>query len=194
MSKTSKIVTICVVALVSLIVVATIVLAIVPKHYYDVVYSSTSGQAQNIQVYSKGKTNVYTSDSAEYASIVSNYKSGLKENLLLSLFEGSLGYKSSIDKYTTPISLNDANSTYVVFRYGQDQTLLFDGSQVKDNDEPITFRYIVLSVTNDSNYVKSVNAYICTAATDTATPIYKLTTLAKQYQLLQYISTLALGN
>ena len=195
MSKCKKIFAIIMLTLIVLLVAATIVLAVVPKQYYDAVYDSANGTVSNITVYHNGKNNSYFSDSEEYGKIVELYKKSSKENLLLSLFEGTLGAEPTIESYSTTLTLNNSENTYVAFKFSSTQTLKFKGETYKNTSgNSITFNAIVVSIGNDSNNLANVNVYICTSvAGSSAVPQYKITTLAKQHELLTHIESLELN-
>ena len=195
MSKGKKIFAIIMLTIIVLLVTATIVLAVVPKQYYDAVYDSADGTVNNFTIYHKGKNNTYFSDTEEYGKIVDLYKKSSKENLLLSLFEGTLGAKPTIESYSTTLTLNNSENTYVAFKFNNTQTLKFKGETYKNKSgNSVTFNAIVLNVGNDSNNLETVNVYICTSvAGPSAIPQYKITTLAKQHELLEYITTLELS-
>lgn len=198
MSKTKKIVTIIVLCLVVVIVATTVTLALVPKKYYDAVAGSTDNKADSIAVFSGGRRNEYFYSDEEHKAvcdnIVARYEAGLKENVLLSIFEGTSKFKTSIESYTSTVQLNNSQNTYIQFNYNYSQTLKYNGKEYKDaNNNPVTFNSIIVSVTNTSNYMQSVNVYIASDRTNTtATPVVKITTLAKQYKLMEYINTLSL--
>ena len=195
MTKGKKIFARIMLTIIVLLVTATIVLAVVPKQYYDAVYDSADGTVNNLTVYHKGKNNTYFSDTEEYGKIIDLYKKSSKENLLLSLFEGTLGAKPTIESYSTTLTLNNSENTYVAFNFNGTQTLKFKGETYKNKSgNSVTFNAIVVSVGNDSNNLATVNVYICTSVTGpSAIPQYKITTLAKQHELLEYITTLELS-
>ena len=195
MSKTKKIITIVALALVACLVFITILLACLPKQQYDGVFASTNGAVRDVVVFKSGKvSSAYDKDSAEYNKIVELYKKGLKQNVLLSMFDGSLSFKAGIEAHTTNVELNSSVNTYVVFEYNEEQTLKWYGNEYhKSNGSNVTFNTIVVSVTNTSNTMQECNIYICTSRTDkVATPVYRITACAKQYDLYNYISTLPL--
>ena len=194
MSKTKKIITIVALTLVVLLVTTTIVLAVVPKQYYDVVYRSTSATADYIGVYSGGKGNTYDKNSDQYAKVVELYKKSTKENLLLSIFEGSSKFKTSIESYTSNVYLNNSENTYVAFKFNEMQTLKYNDAAYKNTSgNEVQFDVILVSVTNDGNYMQSVNVYIGKETSNTiVTPSYRIVTLAKQHELISYINSLEL--
>ena len=194
MSKTKKIITIVALTLVVLLVTATIVLAVVPKQYYDAVYRSTSATADYIGVYSGGKGNTYDKNSDQYAKVVELYKKSTKENLLLSIFEGSSKFKTSIESYTSNVYLNNSENTYVAFKFNEMQTLKYNDAAYKNTSgNEVQFDVILVSVTNDGNYMQSVNVYIGKETSNTiVTPSYRIVTLAKQHELISYIDSLEL--
>ncbi len=195
-SKSKKILIIVCLSLVALLVITTVCLACIKTQFYDGVFGSTDAKAQAITVYHGGKDNTYVEGSAEYNKIVDLYKGSSKENVLLNIFEGAYSFDKDIRSYNTSITLNNSENTLIVFNYGEEQTLKYDGKEYKDaSGKSVTFRSLIVSVDNNTNYMKEIKVYVCK---DTAggiskiTPSYAISTVSKQAKLYEYITSLEL--
>ncbi len=195
MSKTKKIIIIVALSLVGLLIATTVLLACLPKQYYDGVFNTTTAKADYIGVYRNGYHNDYDNQSNTYKQIEKLYKASTKENVLLSIFEGTGSFDESIEKYTTNLTLNNSENIYIAFVYNDKQTLNWQGKPYKVNNSEVEFDHLFVTVENDSNFMASISIYVCNdtgsnVTYKSATPMYKITTVAKQHKLVEFINGL----
>lgn len=191
--KTKRILIIVCLSLIAALIVTTICLACIKSTFYDGVFESTSTQADMINVYKYGNSNAYDKNDEEYNELVKLYKNSTKENILLSIFEGAYSFDTSINNWTgSSVTLNNSENIYLAFNYFETQTLKYEGETFKNNGNDVTFKSLIVTVTNDSNYMKEVNIYVCSnnATDSTITPSFVIKTVAKQASLIEYIKGL----
>lgn len=193
-SKVKKIISIVIISLVLAITVATIVLALVPKKLYNPIASDYD----YVTVYQKDASQPNTvypddSDKTKINNISKYLDKSLQDNILSSIFQGISKFESKIvvESTTSVISNIASGSTCLVFGYVNDQTLMFNGKEYKNNnakdpEKTITFNKLVMPLSNDKDFQERV-VYVMDNGSNSN---YKIKFLAHQSDLYNYIESL----
>ena len=194
MKKTIAIISVVVLAL---LVAATVILAVIPKNFYDPI--KNHDQISFIRVF-KGdgtcqefyRNSVDETDKEVYDKLIELHEKSLKENILVSMFQGALSFDGSIKTEAfTSDTFNDqlATSTYIEFNYTEEQLLKYNEKTFYNGDgETVTYRKMVLEVTS-SGYMEEVKAFV--SESDYSTK-HNVRFLAHQSELYKYIQSLDL--
>lgn len=195
-----KVISIIAIVLVALLVGATVALACIKTNSTDLVDELGNYDKINyIQVYKDGAYyQAFTKSDDEgkqnIDKIVNLHKESLKDNLLSSLFQGALGFESSMEKLTTSTTRDEIvkDKNCVSFAFSEKQTLKWEGETIKINNKDVQFYELVLQVSDNENY-SEVNVYVLNLANNASTSnssMYKFTTIAHQSELFDYIENL----
>ena len=198
MKKTIAIIT---VAFLALLVAVTIILAVIPKNFYDPInnYSNLS----YIRVY-KGdgtcqdyyKTSSDSEDKEIYAKLLELHEESLKENILVSMFQGALSFNGGIETEAfTSDTLKDqlAKGCYIEFSYNADfeQPLKYDGKDFRNGEgDLVEYTKMIIEV-NSSNYMEECRAFVLNGEKASS---YNVRFLAHQSELYKYVQSLELLN
>lgn len=198
-----KIISIIVLSIVGLLVAATITLAIVPVSTYDAVKGATqtSKSPDYITVYKNGKSNTYLPGAVNYETVSTNikakYEDSLKASILSSFFQGAMSYDEAVEKSTTSgidNVLKTNGSVYVEFNWNEAQTLYFDGAEYKvtnnKTEKTVSFTSLAVEVKNTDAYEKVTVYVIDNSTSSSRVSNYKISTLAHQKDLYNYIISL----
>lgn len=186
----SKIISIILITLMSVIAVVTITFSVVPKNFDiglerpDYIKLHTSNQA-----YDQAR---YASDSEIYNDIMELYEKGFKTTLLDAMFKGKLTKGVTIEegyKYFSSLS-----GTFVEFQYNVEnvQTVKLNGKTYTPTNG-INNQYIsVLVEVNGNDGLNSITAYVRYGGTSTSTEYARIRfeSYANQSALYSYINNL----
>ena len=199
MSKGKKIAIISVSSVIAALVIAIIILAIVQSTFY----SPNVSNADSLIIYVNGSeiedgicTNpkVYTELANNkgqkiFGDVMDKMETGSNESVLTCIFADTYKFKTEVSEVTTTTSQILENSMVVKFIFETPQTLQIDGEDKLDsNNNKIQYDsiYIVVSNTND---LTSTTAYLYDNNANKSN--FKLTYLARQAQLYNYINELS---
>lgn len=207
MKKTIAIISIAVLAL---IVAATVILAVIQKTFYNPIPSTDD--ISFIRVYKGDGTcqEFYNNsqdveDQKVFDKLIDLHEESLKENILSSMFQGALSFNGGIkteavtgDTFNANLqgSNPDASSTYIEICYSQnsEQLLKYDGKTFTDADgDTVTYTKLIIEV-NPSNYMDEVRAFVIKANSTGFKPesAYHVKFIAHQKALYKYIQELDL--
>ncbi len=186
-----KIISIISIALVALLVGATITLACVKTNTMDAV--KTLGDYDKIdyvKVYKGGseyQSFTIQNDKEVIEKIVSLYKDSLKDNTLSALFQGATGFDPTLDTLDTALTRSEIvkDNISVSFHFSEKLNLKWDGKNVlTSNEKNVEFSEIIMQLNNSKNYA-DVAVYVVNASNAS---LYKLNTIAHQSDLYDYIN------
>lgn len=183
----SRIISVIMLVILSLLAVGIIACAIVPKNY-------------NINLNSPDRIVIYTDDdssdqstyyagSDEYKKIISLYNDSFKTSLMGSLFQGKLTASAKIvEGY---VSLSSIDKVYIEFVYDESQKVTLNGTEYKASIiSDTSYRSIFIEV-NSSSSLTEVNAYVRYKDTQENSYSYlRYSTYAAQADLYDYITSL----
>lgn len=195
-----KILSISIVSLVCALVLATIVLALIPKKLDNPVasgYTSITVYKNNLEQ-SYYKTNGTDADSVKeneiYSKIESLHAESLNDSLLSALFQGvgSFGLQVTNNGYSNALTQAKNDSDYViVFTYTTEQKLMIDGKEYRDEDafssKVVTFDMIVMPLGSSASFEQCT---IYLADREDKDSAYQVNFLAHQGDLLEYVESL----
>lgn len=201
MKKTIAIISIAVLAL---IVAATVILAVIQKTFYNPI--PTNEDISFIRVYKGDGTcqEFYNNsqdveDQKVFDKIIDLHEKSLKENILSSMFQGALSFDGGIKSEVVTgdtFNANLASSTYIEICYSQnnEQLLKYNGKTFTDGDgDTVTYTKLIIEV-NSSNYMDEVRAFVIKENSTGFKPesAHHIKFLAHQKALYKYIQQLDL--
>ena len=185
-----KIASIIIISIVTLLVAATVVLALVPLTKYNAI-----NEGYNlVTVYKNSYTNYKTfmPEDDEFEKFEELHKKGLKQNILSTMFQGALKDKSSLEKVTSTSLQNvitDNAGYFVEFEYDSEQTLIWDNKEYtyKDGTTEKVAKYtsLVLEVKNTDSFANTT-VYVVNGSTY----MFKITCEAHQAELFSFVNDL----
>lgn len=188
-----KVISIISIALVALVVGATITLACVKTRTFDAIDAlGDYDKIQSVTIYKNGaEYNTLTSYSNkdEISKIVSLHKDSLKDNVLSALFQGATGFDESMDTLSTSKSLSDiyAENICISFKFSEKQTLKWENKNVLNSKEKtVEYDKIIMQLNNSKNFA-DVTVYVLN---DSTSSLYRVNTLAHQADLYDYINNM----
>lgn len=192
-SKVKKIISIVIISLVLAITITTVVLAIVPKKFYNPIVEGYD----YVTVYKKDQTNLrsfYTKDESDKETLdnIQTYlEKSVKDNILSTIFQGTASFDNKIIVETTSNVISNVASgkACLVFGYVDAQTLMFNGAVYNNPDskkETITFNKLVMPISDDEDFQERT-IYVMDEST---TSNYKIKFLAHQSDLYDYIESI----
>lgn len=195
-----KVISIIAIALVALLVGATVALACIKTSSTDVVDRLVNYDDINyVQVYKNGEyyqsfTKSDDEGKKNINTIIDLHKKSLKENMLSALFQGALGFDATMETLDASVTrdtiVKDKNC--IAFVFAEKQTLVWEGKTVQKSNNDVQFVELIMEVTDNENY-SEVNVYVLNLAKNAVTSnssLYKLTTIAHQDKLNDFITKL----
>lgn len=195
-----KVISIIAIALVALLVGATVALACIKTSSTDVVDRLVNYDDINyVQVYKDGAyyqsfTKSDDEGKKNINTIIDLHKKSLKENMLSALFQGALGFDATMETLDASVTrdtiVKDKNC--IAFVFAEKQTLVWEGKTVQKSNNDVQFVELIMEVTDNENY-SEVNVYVLNLAKNAVTSnssLYKLTTIAHQDKLNDFITKL----
>ncbi len=199
MSKGKKIAIISVSSVIAALVIAIIILAIVQSTFYSpnvsnadslIIYVNGSETEDGICTNPKVYTELANNKGQKiFGDVMDKMETGSNESVLTCIFADTYKFKTEVSEVTTTTSQILENSMVVKFIFETPQTLQIDGEDKLDsNNNKIQYDsiYIVVSNTND---LTSTTAYLYDNNANKSN--FKLTYLARQAQLYNYINELS---
>lgn len=204
-----KVFSIIALSLVGILVVTTVVLACVTTCFYTPINESYSSSIETVRVYYNGTNyGTYrkgsTDGGATFSKILKYQSTDAKQNVLISLFGGAYNFDSKITALKTgekTITLTTSGNNYLVFQVDGDPVLKFNGSPyyIDDDDTTVTINYLIVTANNTTDSLKEITTYVVTGtntitestSSATVTASYKITSIARQKDLVNYISSLS---
>ena len=195
-----KVISIVAIALVLLLVGATVALACIKTNSTDLVDELANYDKINyVQVYKNGSYyQAFTKSDQDgidnINKVVCLHKESLKENMLSSLFQGALGFNASMEKLETAKSRDEIvkEKNCLSFVFAEKQTLKWEDKNVQNNNKDVEFYELILEVQDNENY-SEVSVYVlnlANKATTSNSSMYKFTTIAHQSALYDFIEEL----
>lgn len=192
-NNAKKIASIAIIALVLALTIVTIVLALVPKKLYNPI----SDGYKLVHVYRDGLSNSYKYGdlgSDESNGIINDllelHENSLKDNVLSHIFQGTSSFKPTVvnNSYSDVFSMNNADGVLcIVFNYLEEQTLVIDGEEYKDetalSSKTVTYNKIYMPISNSDSYEECI-VYLADSSNKSS---YQIKFLAHQKEIYQYI-------
>lgn len=190
-NRVAKILSIVLVALMSIIAIVTITFAVVKKDYNinltepAAIKFHTSNQAYDQSKHTKGD--------AIYNNIIKLYNQSFQITMLDALFKGKLGQNVTIEEGYQYFS--SLTGTFIEFIYNAEdvQTIKLNGSKYTPTNSGINTQFVsVMIQVNADNEFGEINAYVRNGGTNTnyAYSRIRFKTYANQSALYEYINNL----
>lgn len=195
--KAKKIVSISIITVVLAIMITVIVLACVPKRLYNPVNTGYN----TISIWRNGESKIYINNpdiaSDEDKSVVGKlnklHDESLTSSILSGMFQGTSGYDNKVKASSNANLKNTLQKdgyTCIVFSYGSEQTLKFDGKDYIDetalSSTAVKYTKAILVVSNTETFEETI-LYL---SNDSYESDYRVLFLSHQSELFSYIADL----